>query len=155
MWRVVMRPLLLRPPVFGLASTRRFSGFFFVISSKSGRSLKRFVGVSGLKDLSPMAWLWLREFDLLTRRQGDDGLLPVTGAPGVLRPAAAEFAADVDGVHTDHLLLEELLDGLSDLHLVGGQLYAEYVLISLLGEDAGLLGEMDVLDDVERLVHLL
>ena len=47
MWREVMRPLLLRPPVFFSVSTSDFSGFDFVISSKAGVCLVRWTGVSG------------------------------------------------------------------------------------------------------------
>src|SRR5947208_5158193 len=47
-WRVVMRPLLLRPPFFVTGSTRFFSGFDFVTSSKVETVMKRRPGEVGL-----------------------------------------------------------------------------------------------------------
>src|SRR6186713_1062160 len=48
MWRVVMRPALLRPPVFGSGRSRDFSGVERVISAKSATEEPRRPGVVGL-----------------------------------------------------------------------------------------------------------
>src|SRR3982074_2994495 len=48
MKREVMRPTLLRPPVFGLPLVRAFSGFDFVIASNDACDWKRMPGLVGL-----------------------------------------------------------------------------------------------------------
>jgi hypothetical protein len=48
MWRVVMRPELLRPPVFGSGLRSDFSGVDRVISAKSATDEPRRPGVVGL-----------------------------------------------------------------------------------------------------------
>src|SRR3954469_17530140 len=65
-WRVVIRPLLLRPPFFVTGSSRLFSGFDFVISANAGTVMKRRPALVGLYlriatlDLSPLEDLdWL------------------------------------------------------------------------------------------------
>ena len=99
MWRVVIRPLLLRPPVLCLVSTSDFSGLDLVISSNAGSALKRLVGVSGRKVLSAMTSLWLGEFDFVTFFESDDGFLPV-GLMTESRCAFALFLSSVvAGVH--------------------------------------------------------
>src|SRR5215472_8687735 len=50
--REVMRPYILRPPVFLRISTSDFSGFVFVISLKSAIVMYRVDGVSGLNVLT-------------------------------------------------------------------------------------------------------
>src|SRR3954454_11274917 len=47
-WRDVLRPLVLRPPLFVSPSTRLFSGSERVISAKSGYVEKRRPGLVGL-----------------------------------------------------------------------------------------------------------
>src|SRR3954447_2908514 len=117
MCRVVMRPLLLRPPVLLLVSTRDFSGFDLVISANDGNALKRLVGVRGRKVLSAMTDYGLGEFDLVALLQGDDGLLPV-GLPAIGgRAFALLLARIVAGVDGDDGLLEKLLDRVLDLGL--------------------------------------
>ena len=48
MWRTVMRPVLLRPPLRFLETTNERSGFSVVISSNALTVLKRVPGVIGL-----------------------------------------------------------------------------------------------------------
>jgi hypothetical protein len=48
LWRVVMRPLLLRPPVFLTELVRLFSGFERVTSSKPDTVIQRRPGLVGL-----------------------------------------------------------------------------------------------------------
>src|SRR5258708_5712521 len=73
MCREVNRPRLLRPPDRFFGSTRLFSGFHFVSSSKAGRDLNRRTGVSGRKVLSAI----LNQFDLLAFLQRHDRFLPL------------------------------------------------------------------------------
>src|SRR4051794_19828060 len=47
-WRVVIRPLLLRPAVFFIGSVSAFSGLVLVISSKVGTDIPRRPGEVGL-----------------------------------------------------------------------------------------------------------
>ena len=47
-WRVVMRPLLFRPPVFLSGSRSDFSGAFFVTPSNEETAMKRRPGLVGL-----------------------------------------------------------------------------------------------------------
>src|SRR3954454_6313838 len=47
-WRVVTRPLLLRPHFFVTGSSKLFSGFVFVTSSKVDTDMKRRPGLVGL-----------------------------------------------------------------------------------------------------------
>src|ERR1041385_3343518 len=54
-WRAVNRPLLFRPPLLFLTSTRLLCGLDFVISVKGGSDLNRSVGVSGRKLLRAIA----------------------------------------------------------------------------------------------------
>src|ERR687886_2900633 len=53
-WRVVMRPLLLRPAVFLSGSVSAFSGLFLVISSKVDTDMPRRPGEVGLYVLTGM-----------------------------------------------------------------------------------------------------
>src|ERR1700677_1705634 len=152
MWREVNRPLLLRPPLRFLTSRSDFSGLLFVISSKDGSALKRDAGVRGLNVLSAIK---LCQVDFLASLKGDDRLFPVRGA-GVGCGALALFlAVVVRGVHGDHGLAEELLDGSLDLRFVGARAHAEDVLVQLFAEQCGLLGEADCFDDVKMFVHYL
>src|SRR5919201_4436172 len=76
-WRVVIRPLLFRPPFLVTGSTRLFSGFDRVTSSKVETVMKRRPGDVGLYlrrgtlDLSP-----LEDLDRVAFAHLHDGLLP-------------------------------------------------------------------------------
>src|SRR5438105_2185583 len=118
MKREVMRPWLLRPPDAGAGAVSFFSGRSLVISAKSKPVIPRRPGDVGLKILMPMRLNSLEEVDLVPLGEGDDRLLPV-------RAAAREtadpllLAADDLGVHVGDLHVEERLDRLLDLDLVG------------------------------------
>src|SRR5207342_3637661 len=82
------------------------------------------------------------DLDLVALAQLDDRLLPAR--PTTLdEPAALRLRLHLDDVHARHLHLEELLDGLSDLRLVGVLVDLERVLavgderVALLGDDRG------------------
>src|SRR2546427_12098746 len=71
--------------------------------------------------------------DLVAGAEGDDRFLPVFVLAGLLGALAAEFAAHVEGVHSDHLDLEKFLDGLANLKLVGAPIRHDGVLVELGG----------------------
>jgi len=77
--RDVMRPRLLRPAWFCLASSRDFSGFLAVISSKEATTAFRVPGVIGLSFFNGIAG-YLQPFyqvDAIALLQGDNSFLDV------------------------------------------------------------------------------
>src|SRR4051794_24392521 len=159
MWRVVMRPALLRPPVFDRGRTSDFSGVERVISTKSATDEPRRPGVVGLYLRIPMfvcpypsSISGARTEDVdRALAEGDDRTL------GVLALAEAEsgatgLALTVQGVDLVDLDVEDLLDGDLDLRLVRTRVDDEGVLalveqaVRLLRDDrrdedvAGVLG---------------
>src|SRR5208283_5192752 len=59
---VVIRPTLFLPPVFFLGTTRDFSGFFLVISSKEETLMKRLPADVGLYSRTAIMHLQRKEF---------------------------------------------------------------------------------------------
>src|ERR1041385_9150308 len=84
-WRLVTRPLTLRPPVRSLVSISDFSGFDVVSSSKVEMVIDRREGLVGFWTLKGMSGPF-EEFDALTLLHGGDGLLAV----GLLRHGKPE-----------------------------------------------------------------
>src|SRR4051795_2989239 len=133
-WRAVLRPSALRPPDFLRPSTSERSGSVFVISAKSGYETNRRPGLVGLGLRMGIglrlleALQALEDRDGLARRHLDDRLLP--------RPRAARRVAAALGlglhrhrVDLDDVDVEERLDGLADLGLVGVRVDPERVLV--------------------------
>src|SRR6478609_577638 len=173
MWRVVMRPALLRPPLLASGRTSDFSGVDRVISTKSATLEPRRPGVVGLYLRIPIVCdpqFPNRLDQSLTRSgdrtpedvdraflQGDDGAL------GVLALADAEAGATglalavqrVDGVHLD---VEDPLDRDLGLGLVGPRVDDEGVL-ALVEQPVGLLRddrrEQDVARVLAQVAHLV
>src|SRR5690606_6115917 len=113
MWRVVMRPWLLRPPVFGSGLSRDFSGVDRVISAKSATLEPRRPGVVGLYLRMAMSVL-LCPSRLADSREDVDraGLEGDDRALGVLALAHAEAGATrlsgaVERVHARDLDTED------------------------------------------------
>src|SRR6266850_5295006 len=79
-YRLVMWPLLLRPPVRRSGSSNVFSGSVFVISAKSETERKRVAGVIGRNCRMPISAL--EHLDGVARFEGDDRLFP--GRPTAL-----------------------------------------------------------------------
>src|ERR1700694_5466672 len=123
LWRVVIRPWLLRPALFLSGSSRLFSGSSVVISSKLAVAMNRRPGLVALYFLTGMILLLdspEQAFQpaLLQRHHG---LLPVRGtargAPTSGAPDLAVHVDRVDGAHLDALSLVLLLEGARDLRL--------------------------------------
>src|SRR6478609_594641 len=151
MWRVVMRPVLLRPPVFGSGLRSDFSGVERVISAKSATDEPRRPGVVGLYLRIAMSFF---PWSLADSREDVDraGLERDDGALGVLaladaEPGAAGLADAVDGVHRGDLDVEDLLDRQLDLGLVRAGVDDEGVL-ALVDQAVALLAHDRRDDDV-------
>src|SRR5689334_18636812 len=117
-----MRPYALRPPVFGFGFVSDFSGLSRVTSAKSEADWNRRPGLVGLRlrmgivssssaseDVDAVVGVERDERALLARARA-----PLTGAAVTLALALA-----VDRVHVRHAHVEDALDGLADLDLVG------------------------------------
>src|SRR4051812_26132876 len=150
---VVIRPVLLRPPVFGLGTRSDFSGVERVSSTKSATDEPRRPGVVGLYLRIPMSVPYLssacgcgEDVDPLAVGDGDDGPLGVgtLARPG---PRATLLAGPVQRVDPGDLDLEDRLDGDLDLGLIGVGDDEERVLV-LVEQPVALLahhgGEQDV-----------
>src|SRR3954447_15820292 len=145
MWRLVMRPLLLRPPLLWILSSSDFSGVVLVTSSKSDPVTKRRPGDVGLYFLIPMRLRPLEQLDRVAGPQLDDGLLPA-GPAAAGESAALRLAAHADGADVRDRDVEEVLDGLADLGLMRRVEDPERVLVVRLDELEALLGD-DRADD--------
>src|SRR5713226_1591431 len=113
-WRVVMCPLLLRPPVRFSGSTSDFSGVVFVIPSKSDTERNRVADVTGLNWRMPISAL--EHLDRVALFEGHDRLFPRRPAADVAAVAAPLGPHD-EGPYRDHVDLEERLDRRADLRL--------------------------------------
>src|SRR5262249_14620513 len=117
MWRVVMRPWTLRPPVLVLPSVSILTGAPFHRPLRSTSTSWRRPGLVGRYVLSAMAYSQpRRHVDGVALFQGHDGALGVAlardDAPERLHLALAHLR-----VHGLHLHTEQLLDGGLDLGL--------------------------------------
>src|SRR5947207_4061508 len=128
--REVLRPYALRPPVRGLGASRLFSGLSVVISEKSETVWNRRPGLVGFRlrrGIRPRLSA-LEQRDALALGQGHDCPLGVGAlTEGRLAPVALPLAFAVERVDLDDLHVEQLLDGLADLDLVGGGRHQERV----------------------------
>src|SRR6478609_1586207 len=157
MWRVVMRPWLLRPPVLDSGRRSDFSGVDRVISAKSATDEPRRPGVVGLylriaMFSSPLSRpsADCREDVDGARLQGHDGALGVLALAGA-EAGAAGLADAVDRVDRSDLDAEDLLDGELDLSLRGAGDDQEGVL-ALVDEPVALLRNDRLQDDVARVL---
>src|SRR5690606_16150033 len=153
MWRVVMRPELLRPPVLGSGSSSDFSGVDRVISAKSAAGEPGRPGVVGLYLRIDMCC----SSSLADSREDVDraGLERDDGALGVLALAEAELGSTrlallVEGVDRRDLHVEDLLDRELDLGLVRAGVHLEGVL-ALVDEVVALLGDNRCENHVARI----
>src|SRR6059036_2175535 len=98
-WRVVMWPLLLRPPVRVSGSTSDRSGSERVTSAKSDTERNRVDGVTGLNCRMPISAL--EHLDRIALFEGHDRLFPGR-PPAHVAPLAAPLGAHYQGAHIGH-----------------------------------------------------
>src|SRR5713101_6356388 len=139
--RLVMCPLLLRPPVRRSGSSSDFSGSLFVTSAKSETERNRVPGVIGRNCRMPISAL--EHGDRVAFFECDDRLLPrrATARPARGETAGAAPGAHDQGAHVGHGDLEQRLDRRADLRLGRGRVHAEGVLFAGLVRGRGLLGD--------------
>src|SRR5690348_18015419 len=108
--RLVMWPLLLRPPVRRSGSTSDFSGSVLVISAKSDTERNRVAGVTGLNCRIPISALEHR--DRVTLFEGHDRFFPrrATARACHTEPPGAPPGAHHQRPDVGHRDLEERLD---------------------------------------------
>src|ERR1700758_438362 len=96
--RIVMRPVLLRPPLPRRPSVKALTGFPFHNSLRSTITSWRRDGVVGLKVLNAIASYSCRHIDALTLSEGHDRLL-VIRAPARAAANALQLAHHPDCIH--------------------------------------------------------
>src|SRR5207245_813813 len=126
-WRVVIWPLLLRPPVRLSGSSRERSGSVLVRSPKSDTERNRVADVTGLNCRMPISALEHR--DRVALFEHDDRLFPGWPSPDV-PPVGAALGAHDHGTHVGHGDLEQRLDGRPDLRLGRVRMHAKRVLLA-------------------------
>src|SRR6266516_2391150 len=136
--RVVMWPLLLRPPDFVSGSTSERSGSVFVTSAKSETDRKRVALVTGLNCRIPMSAL--EDLDRVAFLQRHDRLLPRAAGPRVA-PVGAPLRAHHQRAHVGHRHLEQRLNRRLDLRLRRLWMTLERVRLVGLEGRRGLLGD--------------
>src|SRR3954451_4365791 len=154
LWRAVLRPWTLRPPVLGFGTTRLRSGSVFVISLKSETVWNRRPALVGLRLRSAMvSSSAFEQLDVIVRVERDDGPLgvgPLAHAEGA--PVALALALAVERVHLHDAHAEDRLDGVVDLGLGRVRVHAERVDV-LLEQRVGLLRHDRLDDDVTGIPH--
>src|SRR6266705_5508373 len=153
--RLVMWPLLLRPPVRRSGSSSDFSGSLFVTSAKSETERNRVPGVIGRNCRMPMSAL--EHGDRVAFFECDDRLLPrrATARPARRETARTAPGAHHQGAHVGHGDLEQRLDRRADLRLGRGGVHAEGVLFAGLVGRRGFLGDDRAHDQSVLVRHLL
>src|SRR6266480_1072703 len=152
--RLVMWPLLLRPPVRRSGSSSDFSGSLFVTSAKSETERNRVPGVIGRNCRMPMSAL--EHGDRVAFFECDDRLLPrrATARPARRETAGTAPGAHHQGAHVGHGDLEQRLDRRADLRLGRGRVHAEGVLFAGLVRGRGLLSDHGAHDQAVLVRHL-
>src|SRR5262245_28490299 len=112
LWRAVVRPSALRPPVPERGASSDFSGRSLVISAKSETLWKRRPALVGLRVRIAMGRpSALEQLDAVAGGDGDDGALGVGPAPALVGPAGAlGLALAVQGVDLEDVDAPDGLD---------------------------------------------
>src|SRR4249919_1377004 len=142
MWRVVMRPWWLRPPVLPFFSTSAANGAPLCRSGVTTRTAERRPGEVGLKVINAMglsSGLGHHHVDRLAFGQLDVRLAPVA-ALTLAKLEGLVLALHVHHVHRFDLDVENLLDRCLDVSLGGGLRDFENVLIRHFLQARGLFG---------------
>src|SRR5258706_10228487 len=132
---MVIRPWLLRPPVFFKVVTKDFSGLDSVMSSNPGESLWRVPGVTGLSFFNAMTGIYrvnriigtiilnvTIKINYFALGQRNDGFLVIrfpAGQYAGLCVTRFVLAHHSDGIDAPHIHTVLFFDGLLDLHFVG------------------------------------
>src|SRR6266480_4998246 len=148
--RVVMCPLLLRPPDFVSGSTSERSGSVFVTSAKSETDRKRVALVTGLNCRMPISAL--EDLDRVAFLQRHERFLPRAAGPRVA-PVGAPLRAHHQRAHVGHRHLEQRLDRRLDLRLRRFRMALERVRLIRLKGRRGLLGDERAHDHLMELRH--
>src|SRR6266496_4725966 len=148
--RVVMWPLLFRPPDFVSGSTSERSGSVFVTSAKSETDRKRVALVTGLNCRMPISAL--EDLDRVAFLQRHERLLPRAAGPRVA-PVGAPLRAHHQRAHVGHRHLEQRLDRRLDLRLRRFRMTLERVRLVRLEGRRGLLGDEWAHDHLMELRH--
>src|SRR6266516_2779182 len=148
--RVVMCPLLLRPPDFVSGSTSERSGSVFVTSAKSETDRKRVALVTGLNCRMPISAL--EDLDRVAFLQRHERFLPRAAGPRVA-PVGAPLRAHHQRAHVGHRHLEQRLDRRLDLRLRRFRMALERVRLIRLEGRRGLLGDERAHDHLMELRH--
>src|SRR5690242_4057193 len=135
--RLVMWPLLLRPPVRRSGSSSDFSGSVFVMSAKSETERNRVAGVTGLNWRMPISAL--EHLDRVALFQAHDRLLPCRPAPD--RAVTLALGSHHERAHVRHGDVEQRLDRRADLRLGGPGVHPERVFLARLERGRRLLGD--------------
>src|SRR5258706_2427379 len=126
-YRLVMCPLLLRPPVRLSGSSSDLSGSVFVMSAKSETERKRVAGVIGRNCRMPISAL--EHLDGVALFEGDDRLLPGWPPAGVA-PVRFALGPHHQGADPRHGNLEQRLDRGLDLRLARLEMHLERVFLT-------------------------
>src|SRR5271167_1737948 len=148
--RIVIRPVLLRPPLPRRPSVNALTGLPFHSSLRSTMTSCRREGVVGLNVFNAIASDPRRHVDPLTLGEGHDRLLEVR-TPSDAAAKTLQLALDPDRIDRSHLDVEQPLDRGLDLTLAGGQRHAKDHLL-VFGGIRRLFGDHRGTNDV---VHLL
>src|SRR6516165_5685262 len=148
--RMVIRPVLLRPPLPRRPSVNALTDLPFHSPLRSTTTSCRCDGVVGLKVFNAIASDSCRDVDPLTLAERDDCLLIVRTPPDTTAKTF-QLALDLDRVDRGNLDLEQAFDGCLDLTLCGSQRHTKNHLV-VFGGVRRLLGDHRRADDVKHLL---
>src|SRR6516225_4113326 len=146
--RIVIRPVLLRPPLPRRPSVNALTGLPFHSPLRSMMTSCRWDGVVGLKVFNAIASDSCRHVDPLTLAELDDRLLIVRTPPDATSKTL-QLAPNPDRIDRNYLDLEQPFDGCPNLTLCGGQWHAKDYLV-VFGDVRRLFGDHRREDDVEH-----
>lgn len=100
-------------------------------------------------------WVWvlLHEVKAFAFLQTDDGFFPMGGPTEVGAALPLLFAPAIQSADVGDFLAEGTLNGLLDLQLVGPPIDTENILVVRFRENGCLLGEPELLNDLENVLH--
>src|ERR1700757_1780274 len=147
---MVIRPVLLRPPLPRRPSLNDLTGLPFHSPLRSTMTRCRLEGVVGLKVFNTIASYPCCHIDPLTRAKGNERLLVIRTASDT--PAKAlQLTGNAHCVNRGHLDIEQRFYGCPDLTLCGTKRYTKDHLV-MFGNIRGLFGNDRRANDVEHLL---